>query len=79
MGKYIYESHMGGLYTREEPVPFDDLYCEQCGDCDMELGYCETRVEAKACVEAQDIYTDKYIKEFLDEDFPEEGDTNGPT
>lgn len=76
MGKYIYESHMGGFYTSAEPVPFDSLYCESCGDSDWELGYYENRAEAKECIEAMDMYTDAYIKEFLDENFPEEADGN---
>ena len=28
---------MGGLYISEEPL--DSLYCEQCGDSDIEIGY----------------------------------------
>ena len=31
---YIYESHMGGLYTSYEPLDYEDLYCEECGDSD---------------------------------------------
>lgn len=36
---YYYESHMGGWYTSEEPLDYDDLYCEECGDSDQELGW----------------------------------------
>ncbi len=43
---YIYESHMGGLYTSDEPIDYDDLYCETCGDSDMELFEAETMTEA---------------------------------
>lgn len=39
---YIYESHMGGLYTSEEPIDYEDLYCETCGDFDMELCQADT-------------------------------------
>lgn len=31
---YVYESHMGGLYTSNEEIPFEDLFCEECGDSD---------------------------------------------
>lgn len=31
---YVYESHMGGLYTSNEEIPFEDLLCEECGDSD---------------------------------------------
>lgn len=54
---YIYESHMGGLYTLDEQADFDFLYCEQCGDSDWEIGYAETREEAWALLES---YTDMF-------------------
>lgn len=77
MGQYIYDSHLGGLYTSEEPIPVEWLYCDSCGDSDLQLGFCETREEAKETIEALDIYTDEYIQEFLDENFPEDGDKDG--
>ena len=43
---YIYESHLGGLYTSDEYLDYDDLYCEQCGDSDWLIGYADTRKEA---------------------------------
>lgn len=46
MGNYIYEGHMGGLYCTDESQDYDDLYCEQCGDSDWELGYAETLEDA---------------------------------
>lgn len=36
--KYLYESHMGGIYTDEDFLDFDDLYCETCGDSDYCMG-----------------------------------------
>ena len=36
---YIYESHLGGLYTSDVKLSFDTLYCEECGESDTELGY----------------------------------------
>lgn len=35
---YLYESHLGGLYTSDEQIDFDDLYCEECGGSDWEVG-----------------------------------------
>ena len=36
---YIYESHLGGgLFTSSEPLNWEELYCEECGDSDTELG-----------------------------------------
>ena len=38
MKKYLYESHMGGLYTSDDMMDCDELYCEQCGDSDWFVG-----------------------------------------
>lgn len=44
---YIYEGHLNGaLYTSEEPLDYEDLYCEECGDSDNLVGYAETKEEA---------------------------------
>ena len=43
---YIYESHLGGLYTSDEYLDYDDLFCEQCGDSDWLIGYATTKEEA---------------------------------
>ena len=43
---YIYQGHLGGLYTSDEPLEYDDLYCEECGDSDWLVGYANTREEA---------------------------------
>lgn len=42
MGAYVSESHLGGLYTSDDYIPSDELYCEQCGDSDLCLGYYNT-------------------------------------
>lgn len=38
---HLYESHLGGLYTADEQIELDYLYCETCGDNDWEIGYYE--------------------------------------
>lgn len=43
---YIYEHHMGGLYTSDSVLDYDETYCEQCGDSDWLVGYATTRAEA---------------------------------
>lgn len=43
---YIYQGHMGSLYTSYYELDYDDLYCEQCGDSDWLIGYAETKEEA---------------------------------
>ena len=39
---------MGSLYTSDELLDYDDLYCEQCGDSDWLVGYAETKEDAWA-------------------------------
>ena len=39
---YLYESHMGGLYTSENELDYEYLYCEQCGDSDWLIGEFDT-------------------------------------
>lgn len=46
MERFIYEGHMGGLYCTDYRQNFEDLYCEQCGDSDWELGSAKTLAEA---------------------------------
>lgn len=36
---YLYESHLGNLYTSEEQIDPEELYCEECCDYDWELGH----------------------------------------
>ena len=48
---YLYESHLGGLYSNEYQIDDDDLYCEQCGDSDEELGEANTFEEAWELIE----------------------------
>lgn len=43
---YIYESHLGGLYTSYDELDYEDTYCETCGDSDWCLGYASTKEEA---------------------------------
>ena len=43
---YIYQGHLGSLYTSDEYLDYDDLYCEQSGDSDWLIGYATTREEA---------------------------------
>ena len=40
--RYIYESHLGGIYFDTENKSASELYCETCGDYDWCLGKGET-------------------------------------
>ena len=36
--KYIYDSHLGGIYVSQEDLDYEVCYCEQCRDLDQLLG-----------------------------------------
>ena len=57
MSVYVYESHLGGLYTSDDYIPYDELYCEQCGDSDYEIGLFDTFEEFLRYY-ADNIYVD---------------------
>lgn len=68
---YIYQSHMGGLYTSDDELDYEQTYCETCGDSDWLIGYAETREEAWNLLK-DDTNTDgsggwdyEYIQDFL--------------
>lgn len=42
MSVWVYEGHLGGLYTSDYQEDPKSLYCEQCGDSDWEIGCFET-------------------------------------
>ena len=43
---YIYEDHMGGLYTSDRELSYEERHCEQCGDTDWLVGYAATKEAA---------------------------------
>ena len=69
---YIYQGHLGSLYTSDECLDYDDLYCEQCGDSDWLIGYAATKEEAwDLLTDYTDIdgsggYSYDYIQTFID-------------
>lgn len=69
---YIYESHMGGLYTSYDELDYEQIHCESCGDSDWLIGYAETKQDAwKLLKDDTDIdgsggWDYKYIQDFLD-------------
>ena len=40
--RYLYESHMGGLFPVDDMLSPEECYCEQCGDSDRCIGKYET-------------------------------------
>ena len=43
---YIYVSHLGGLYTLDHELSYEERYCEECGDADWFVGYATNKEEA---------------------------------
>ena len=74
---YIYEGHMGSLYTSDELLDYNDLYCEQCGDSDNLIGYADTKEEAWALLKDDtDIngsggWDYNYVKNFIEGNWDE--------
>ena len=69
---YIYEGHMGNLYTVDYPLEYEDLYCEQCGDSDWLIGFARNKKEAwNLLKDVTDIngsggWDYNYVKHFID-------------
>ena len=69
---YIYENHMGGLFTYNRELSYEECYCETCGDSDWLIGEADTREEVLELLRDEDgsiPYTDEYMQEFLNENF----------
>ena len=65
---YLYESHMGGLYWSEEDYDYESMYCETCGDSDMQLGTAENYLAAMELLdENSEHYIDEHISELAGE------------
>lgn len=65
---YIYENHMGGLFTSDRELSYEECYCETCGDSDWLIGEADTREEVLELLRDEDgeiPYTDEYMEEFL--------------
>lgn len=68
---YIYQSHMGGLYTSDDNLDYEQTYCETCGDSDWLIGYAETREEAwdllkdDTNIDGSGGWDYEYIQDFL--------------
>lgn len=68
---YIYQSHMGGLYTFDDELDYEYTYCEICRDSDWLIGYAETREEAwdllkdDTNIDGSGGWDYEYIQDFL--------------
>jgi hypothetical protein len=72
---YIYEGHLGSLYTSHMLLNYDYLYCDACGDSDWLVGYAETKEEAWDLLkDATDIngsggWDYDYVQSFLNQNW----------
>ena len=67
---YFYRGHLSGeLYSSDEFLDYEDLYCETCGDSDEYIGYAETKEEAWSLLLGGLDY--ERVKNFIDECFEE--------
>ena len=72
---YIYEGHLGSLYTSDRVLSYEETHCEMCGDSDWLIGYAETKAAAwNLLKDATDINGSggggyEYVMEFLDENW----------
>lgn len=67
----------GSLYTSDEYLDYENLYCEQCGDSDSFIGQANTKEEATMLlmpITDSDYcgWNKEYIEEFVNENFDEE-------
>lgn len=72
---FIYEGHMGGLFVTEEPLSYEECYCETCGDSDWLIGEADTREEAwnllkdDTDINSSGGWNYEYVKQFLNDNF----------
>lgn len=73
---FVYEGHLGHLYTSDVHLSPDELRCDCCGDYDHLVGHACSRKEAwelfKDYIDTgQGGWDPEYIKEFVDENWEE--------
>ena len=82
---YIYEGHLGSLYTFDRVLDYEETYCETCGDSDWLIGYAETKAEAwellKDYVDINGFggWDYDYIVEFLNNNWDDDFSPTLPT
>lgn len=74
---YIYEGHLGSLYTSDTYLDYEDLYCETCADSDWCIGYAATKEEAwellkdETDIDGSGGWSYEYVMEFLNTNWEE--------
>lgn len=76
----IYEGHMGWLYSSDELLDYEDLYCETCGDSDTYIGCAEAKEEAwnllkdEVDIDGSGGWDYEYVKDFIEANFEKDLD-----
>ena len=74
---YIYEGHMGGLYTSDNVLDYEDTYCKTCGDSDWLIVHANTREEAwnllkdDTDIDGSGGWDYDYVQEFVNSNWDE--------
>ena len=75
---YIYEGHLGSLYTSNRMLSYEETHCECCGDSNWLIGYAATKEEAwdllkdETDINGSGGWGYDYVMEFLNDNW--EGD-----
>ncbi|KYP17727.1 hypothetical protein [Streptococcus parauberis] len=64
--KYVYKSHLGGIYFLDDYDSSYEEQCETCGDGDYCIGYFETKEKLKKWMKKEG-YAEEYIDETIEE------------
>lgn len=64
---YVYENHLnGGFYTSDEELSVEELYCEQCEDHDLPIGYFDNAEDLRKELKEFSVgYEESFIDEFV--------------
>lgn len=75
---YIYEGHLGSLYTSDRYLDYEELHCECCGDSDWLIGYAATKEEAwdllkdETDINGSGGWGYDYVMEFLNDNWEDD-------
>ena len=72
--KYFYYGHMGSVYTSDDVLDYEDLYCDECGDSDQLIAEVRTFGDllSAICLMKNFYCLDtEYIKEIIAGEYPD--------
>ena len=72
---YIYEGHLGSLYTSPIELSWEERHCGACGDSDWPIGEANTRAEAwellkpHTSINGSGGWDEEYVRGFIEEEW----------